>query len=130
MSSERTLPETETLLPCPFCGATQDIDQDVADTGVFWVRCSECCAESAAADTREEAALRWNTRKPGHAQTPVLADPIKAALIGLNDAIDLYWNEGRTEGQVKNICYWQFKAKEALAQGPDTSTLQTNREGK
>ena len=59
----------------------------------------------------------------GHAQTPILAGgPIKDALIGLNDAIDLYWNEGRTEGQVKNICYWQFKAKEALAQGPDTST--------
>jgi len=68
--------------------------------------------------------------RSGHAQTPVLADPIKAALIGLNDAIDLYWNEGRTEGQVKNICYWQFKAKEALTQCPDTSTLQTNREGK
>lgn len=40
---------------------------------------------------------------------------IRDALIGLNDAIDLYWNEGRTEGQIKNICYWQFKAKEALA---------------
>lgn len=59
------------LLPCPFCGAAQDIDQDIADTGVFWVRCSECCAEGAAADTKEDAAQAWNTRtSAGNAGQP------------------------------------------------------------
>ena len=57
-----TSADIETLLPCPFCRAAQDIDQDICDTGVFWVRCSECCAESNAGDTREEAAEKWNTR--------------------------------------------------------------------
>lgn len=49
-------------------------------------------------------------------------DALRRALFGLNDAIDLYWSEGRTDGQVKNICYWQFKAKEALALPEEAST--------
>lgn len=38
------------------------------------------------------------------------------ALMGLNAAVDGYWNGGRTDETVKLICYWQLKAKEALAQ--------------
>ncbi len=122
------------LLPCPFCGGEPEIihiEEEGENFGGSCIGCTDCGASSPVHfDRKENLHSSWNTRKSDYAQTPVLADPIKAALIGLNDAIDLYWNEGRTEGQVKNICYWQFKAKEALAQGPDTSTLQTNREGK
>ena len=49
------------------------------------------------------------------AAQPSVSGVEREALMGLNDAIDLYWNEGRTDGQAKNICYWQLRAKHALA---------------
>lgn len=42
-------------------------------------------------------------------------DPIRAALIGINGAIDDYWNDA-TDSNIKLICYWQFKSREALAE--------------
>lgn len=80
--------ESGELKPCPFCGAAQDTEQDVADTGVFWVRCSECCAEGSCADTKDDAVSAWNTRTP---------DPESAAEIERlrreKEQLLLSWNE-------------------------------------
>jgi hypothetical protein len=40
---------------------------------------------------------------------------LRNIVIGLNAALDDYWNGGDTDGHVKNICDWQLKTKEVLA---------------
>ena len=48
------------LLPCPFCGGEARIIGAVGT--VFWVKCTECGAETQSEITKQRAAERWNRR--------------------------------------------------------------------
>lgn len=54
------------LKPCPFCGSEEPVVHAVTVPmfGGFkhWVTCDGCKAETAAADTMEEAVEIWNRR--------------------------------------------------------------------
>lgn len=43
---------------CPYCNG----EPDLVGTSCYWVRCSECEAETADADTKAEAVAIWNAR--------------------------------------------------------------------
>lgn len=49
------------LLPCPFCWGGARIIGAVGT--VFWVKCTECGAESRNEITKQQAAERWNRRE-------------------------------------------------------------------
>lgn len=48
------------LLPCPFCGGEARIIGAVGT--VFWVKCTECGAETQSEITKQRAAEKWNRR--------------------------------------------------------------------
>lgn len=59
------------LLPCPFCGVSEDLVIDGADDidgqceeplPCYWVHCLYCSASGAGCDDAEEAVDAWNTR--------------------------------------------------------------------
>lgn len=64
--------EQEKLLPCPFCGASQDsgnvciVGGDVENAQVktwLWVKCRACGAETRGDETPAESAKNWNRRE-------------------------------------------------------------------
>lgn len=48
------------LKKCPFCGGEARIIGAVGT--VFWVKCTECGAETQSEITKQRAAERWNRR--------------------------------------------------------------------
>ena len=48
------------LLPCPFCWGGARIIGAVGT--VFWVKCTECGAETQSEITKQRAAEKWNRR--------------------------------------------------------------------
>lgn len=48
------------LLPCPFCWGGARIIGAVGT--VFWVKCTECGAETQSEITKQRAAKSWNRR--------------------------------------------------------------------
>ena len=55
------------LQHCPFCGFDDPVIDRIGRgyTGTaFWAQCDHCGAEGPVANTREEAAKRWNSRWP------------------------------------------------------------------
>ena len=51
------------LRKCPFCGGEARIIGAVGT--VFWVKCTECGAETQSEITKQRAAERWNRRVGG-----------------------------------------------------------------
>lgn len=59
--------EAPDLKPCPFCGGSANLRPILANPArgswsIFWTSCERCSAEGPTADTRADAAERWNAR--------------------------------------------------------------------
>ncbi len=70
-------PGSETLLPCPFCGARARTDLLPHSGGPGWVQCSECECDQHMSNTLDEAVARWNHRTPAQCeQQPTAFVPV------------------------------------------------------
>jgi Lar family restriction alleviation protein len=125
----RTSPETATLLPCPFCGGAP------RNTGYFGnyaklsyaVHCDACDLCLDGDNTPEEAAKRWNTRKPGLAQTPGL-EPVAWRYqhrLGWGDVWRVSDVDPMTPGFFETPSIWTVEPLYAIAEtaSPNTSTV-------
>lgn len=61
---ERSYPDIEGLLPCPFCGGGANVYENEVDFVTKWsVGCGDCnCNMDVCEDTPADAAVEWNTR--------------------------------------------------------------------
>lgn len=75
---------SQTLKPCPFCGADQDrlaVSSTHLDSlRIHSVECRDCGVEVADDDSLVDAIAHWNTRTltPAQAAGPVLLEALKA----------------------------------------------------
>jgi Lar family restriction alleviation protein len=51
----------ETILSCPFCGATE-VEVCRTNENACWIRCADCGADAESAKSREKAIEIWNKR--------------------------------------------------------------------
>lgn len=100
-------------LPCPFCGSPADY---VGKSGAgYRVECRGCLAQSGWGDYGYQARAKWDARVALATPQPAHQDPLREALTGLNYALDNFWNDGRTDAQLKIVENWQQRSKAALA---------------
>ena len=52
------------LLPCPFCGSTELVLDNLVDDYDYSVSCGECEVQQLANYPKDIAVARWNTRAP------------------------------------------------------------------
>ena len=87
---------TETLLPCPFCGATEGVYLEQMSEHCGIARCSACNATHAN-NTEAEAIAAWNRRSDGW--RPIESAPKDGTQVLLVDdaptpeAVIGYWDE-------------------------------------
>ena len=130
--TDRTSPETETFLPCPFCGQQPFVDND--RDGVCSVSChtGDCLNVEVVCPTADDALAFWN-RRPGLAPTPDYVRADDLAYFLCHEVAGEPYDEvsaNKYTGDALAILRKFEVAHKADAQSPDTSTLQTNREGK